>query len=197
MALRRNTVAADNTVVVGTIPTEVGGHSVAGLLGQDFLSVFDLDLDPAHGRMTLYDVTGCVGSFLPWKEPYVGLQAIRLVRNILALPVTVGGEALNAELDTGAQLSVLLAPGMQRLGLLPGGNDRLRGFGPGGETGRLQRFAVKVGGETSDSMPLMLTQGRSLRSIDMLLGADWLSEHHVWISWATDQVMVSRAVKAP
>lgn len=203
VALRRRTLVADNSVVVGTIASEMAGHPIAGLLGQDFLSVFDLDIDPAHGRLTLYDVAGCVGDFLPWREPYSGMQAIRLVRNILAVPVRVDGEQLTAELDSGAQRSVLLAPGVQRLdrrhlGPQPDGPEQLRGFGAGSAGARLQRFgAIQVGAETISDMTLLLTQARTLRSVDMLLGADWLSRRHVWISWATDQVLVGALLPGP
>ena len=49
----------DSSVTVGPLPmNEVAGRPLAGLLGRDFLSPFDLDIDlPAH-RMTLFDVQG-------------------------------------------------------------------------------------------------------------------------------------------
>ena len=37
-------------------------------LGRDFLSLFDLDLDFPGRTLTLYDVHGCAGRFLPWTE---------------------------------------------------------------------------------------------------------------------------------
>ena len=193
IALRRNTMAADNTVVIGAIPTQVAGHPIAGLLGQDFLSPFDLDLDPAHGRVTLYDVSGCAGDFLPWREPYTGVQATRLVRNLLAVPVEVNGLPLRATVDTGSQMSVVTAPGAQRLGLPPGGDVRVAGFGPGIETGRLERLNIRFGGATSAAMALLVTQAHLMRSIEMVLGQDWLSHRHVWISWSTGQVLVAMA----
>ena len=57
VTLRRRTLSGDTSVTVGPLPVNaVAGRPIAGLLGRDFLSPFDLDLDlPAH-RMTLYDV---------------------------------------------------------------------------------------------------------------------------------------------
>ena len=192
VALRRRTVAADNSVVVGPIPDSVGGAPIAGLLGQDFLSVFDLDLDVPGKTLTLYGVAGCSGRFLPWTGGYEAIAAWRPVRNILAVPMQIGGVGLNAELDSGAANSVITLPGMIQLGLLPGGSDEVSGFGRGQLAARTQRFAsVRVGTAPAAATDLMLAPIRTLRSIGALLGADWLASRRVWVSWATDQLFVA------
>jgi hypothetical protein len=191
VALRRHTVAADNSLVVGPIPESIGGHPIAGLLGQDFLSPFDLDLDVAGGTLTLFDVSGCSGTFVPWPGRVAAIAAVRPVRNILVLPVSVAGHTLQAELDTGASSSVIMAPGMAKLGLLPGGNDQIRGFGKGVQTAHPQSFPLQVGSAPAAATTLLVAPIHGLRSIDMLLGADWVGVRHIWISWATNQVFVS------
>src|SRR5690349_8266813 len=76
IALRRRTLAEDTSVTVGPLSVNgTGRHSVAGLLGRDFLSPFDLDLDLPHHRLTLYDVHDCEAGFLPWKERYAAIPA--------------------------------------------------------------------------------------------------------------------------
>ena len=190
VALRRHTVAADHSVVVGPIMDSIDSHPVSGLLGQDFLSGFDLDIDAPGGTVTLYGVAGCSGTFIPWHHPVIALPAARPVRNILVLPVRVDGQALTAELDTGAAVSVVMAPGMTRLGLPGGGGDRIRGFGSGSVAARLQDFTVQVGGLPAAQTHLLVSPIRGLRSIDMLLGADWAASRRVWVSWATNQVFV-------
>ena len=194
LPLFRRTMASDNTIVVGTLQITAGGRPVDGLLGQDFLSAYDVEIDTPRHRLTLYDVTRCVGAFLPWREPYSTTPAMR-VGSMLILPVGLAGEDLRAELDTGAQTSLLLAPGARRLGLqsvAPDGALHLRGFGAGMQTARLQRFdKIRVGAETIPAMTLLVTQAHALRSVDMLLGADWFTPRRVWLSWATDQVMAA------
>ncbi len=193
LALRRRTVAADDSVVVGPIPDTVAGHPVAGLLGADFLSPYDLDLDIPAGRLTLYSVAGCVGRFLPWTGPYAALPAWRPVRNVMTLPMQVGGKALQAELDSGSATTTLTLPGMVQLELAAGGADRVRGFGAGSLAVHTQRFpAVQVGSLPAAPADLAIAPVRTLRSVGALLGADWLATRHVWISWATDQVFVAR-----
>ncbi len=190
IALRRHTVAQDNSVVIGPVQDVVDGHKVAGLLGQDYLSLFDLDLDAAAGTVKLYGVAGCSGSFLPWPGHPVALPASRPVRNILVLSVRVAGQMLTAELDTGASNSVIMAPGMARLGLTAGGPDHVRGFGTGSVVAREQPFMMQVGSLKPAEAKLVVSPFHALRSVDMLLGADWLMTRRVWISWATNQVFV-------
>jgi hypothetical protein len=114
------------------------------------------------------------------------------VRNILALPMRVGSASLQAELDSGAANSVITLPGMLALGLAAGGGDAVRGFGKGSLAARTQRFpSVQVGGLRAEPADMVVAPIRTLRSIGALLGADWLSARHVWISWATNQVFVA------
>lgn len=192
VALRRHTIAADHSLVVGPIPESVAGRPIAGLLGQDYLSSFDVDLDPAAGLLKLYDVIGCSGMFVPWPDHPAALQASRPVRDILVLPVRIDNKMLTAELDTGASLSVIMAPGMLRLGLTAGGADAVRGFGAGQIGARRQDFTMQVGTLPAAKASMLVAPVRGLRSIDMLLGADWAGSRHLWISWATNQVFVGR-----
>ena len=192
VALRRHTMAADNSVVVGPIPDSVAGHPVAGLLGEDFLSPFDLDLNVAAATLTLYDVEDCAGRFIPWTNHYTAIAAWRPVRNILALPLRVGGTVMQAELDSGADNTTITLPGMLALGLAAGGNGSVRGFGPGTLAERPQHFpAVQVGTMPPVTADMMIAPIHTLRSIGALLGADWLGKWHVWVSWATNQVFVA------
>ena len=198
IALRRRTVAADNSVVVGPIPDAIAGQPVAGLLGQDFLSPFDLDLDVPGGRLTLYSVSDCAGRFLPWPGAYRAVPAWRPVRNILAVPVHFGATAMAAELDSGADVSTITLPGMVQMGLREGGPLNIRGFGPGQQAGSVQTFAhVAVGDLPAKQAAWHVAPIQTMRSIGALLGADWLAGQRVWISWATDQVFVAQGLARP
>ena len=192
IALRRRTLAADNSLVVGPIPDSIDGHPVAGLLGQDYLSLFDIELDPVANTLRLFDVAGCTGAFVPWARHAVALAASRPVRNVLLLPVHVAGRPMVAELDTGATVSVLLAPGMGRLGLAPGGKDELRGFGPASAAGRREDFVLQVDGLPSGPARLLVSPIRALPIVDLLLGADWMGRRRIWVSWSTNQVLVDQ-----
>ena len=193
IALRRHTLAADNSLVVGPLPDRAGNQPIDGLLGQDYLSAFDLDLDLPSHQLILYSVAGCSGRFLPWTVPYDAVAAWRPVRNILAVPLHVGRTTLEAILDSGASVSMITLPGMVALGLSPGGPALFHGFGPRELPGRIERFDwVQVGDLPAAPAALAVAPVETMRSLGALLGADWLAQHHVWISWSTDQLLVAR-----
>ena len=64
--LVRRTLNHDTSMTVGILPAPCRQSRIDGLLGRDFLSLFDLDLDVPGRRLTLYQVNDCTGRFLPW-----------------------------------------------------------------------------------------------------------------------------------
>ena len=98
---------------------DAGGRRIAGLLGRDFISPFDLDIDLPQHRLSLYEVHGCGAAFLPWRTPYAAIPAATPMGAALVVPVSVDGRSLRALIDTGASASLIVAPGIYRLGLTP------------------------------------------------------------------------------
>jgi hypothetical protein len=196
--LRRRTLTGDTSVTVGPLPlNDVAGRPIAGLLGRDFLSPFDLDLDLPGRRMTLYDVRGCDAWFLPWTTPYAAIPAATPMGAALVVQVLVDGRPLRALIDSGASASLVTSPGIYRLGLTeellardPGGNGS--GVGPAPVPMRRHRFAeLRVGSETTRDPTLWVAPVHVVPVVDMLLGADWLGPRHVWLSFATRQMFVA------
>ena len=196
--LQRHTLTHDTSLTVGPMPiTSVDGLQIDGLLGRDFLSVFDLSIDLKKDMLTLYEVRDCSGKFLPWTQPYTAIPAQRPTDTAIVLPVSLDGHPLRALLDTGASASVLTTRGMAMLGLT---NERLAhdaparaaGVGPRVETMRQHRFAsLRVGTDTDRDPVIWVAPIHVVPIVDMLLGADWLVGREVWISFATSQVFVA------
>ena len=198
MILQRRTLTHDTSLTVGTMPrSEIAGRQVDGLLGRDFLSVFDLALDVPARRLTLYDVRGCSGRFLPWSEPYAALAVDNPMESALVARVILDGIPMRALLDTGASSSMVGAPGMARLGLnderlANDPSDRISGQGPRLVTVHRHRFArLQIGAETMRDPELWVGPVHLTPIVDMLLGADWLMGKRIWISYATRQVFVA------
>jgi predicted aspartyl protease len=199
IALHRRSLAGDTTLRVVTMPRSmVGGQEIDGVLGRDFLSVFDLDLDFPHQTLTLYDVRNCTGRFLPWTAAYLSVPTESPTKNALVVPVELDGVLLRAMLDTGASQTLIAAPGMARLGL---GLDRLSGdksevvSGTGSHTVTVWRHQfqeLRIGGETIAAPMFPVTPIQLSPVSDMLLGADWLVSRRIWISFATSQLFVAR-----
>lgn len=195
--LRRHTMAHDNTLTVATLPQVTPGLPIDGVLGRDFLSVFDLDLDmPAH-TLALYDVQGCSGRFLPWTMPYAALAVSMPMDTAMVVAVQLDGVALRALLDTGASRSLIAAPGIARLGLTPdrltGPTQHAAGIGPRAIAVQPHQFsALRVGPDTLRAPVFTVAPVRLAPIVDMLLGGDWLAGRHVWLSYATHQVFVAQ-----
>jgi predicted aspartyl protease len=195
VALQRRTITHDTSLTVGALPPMSVGVSIDGLLGRDFLSVFDLELDMAVQRLTLYDVAGCGGRFLPWTPPYASVQAETPMTHALILPITLDSHRLTALLDTGASASIIALPGMIRLGLTPAAlaaDPAAETRGVGRQTPEMHRHrftSLQIGGVTQHDPWLWVAAVRVTPIVDALLGADWLAmQRRVWISFATSQV---------
>ncbi len=188
--LERRTRTRDTSLTVGTLP----GGGFDGLLGRDFLSLFDLDLDMRGATVTLYDVSGCTTGFLPWTKPYTALPVGNPTETALIVGVVLDGVPLRALLDTGAGSTVLTAPGMARMGLTPerlaaSPNATASGLGPRTVVGWHHRFKTfAIGDDVTANPTLWVAPVRLAPIVDMLLGADWLATRRVWISYATRQV---------
>jgi hypothetical protein len=196
--LVRRTLRRDTSLTVGILPSSsVPGEVVDGLLGRDYLSEFDLDLDVASRQMELYQASGCSGRFLPWAGDYVAIPVSNPTESALLIPVLLDGVPLRAMLDSGASGSLLAAPGMFRmkLGLGDLANDPsipVGGLGAHTVIMRQHRFrTLRVGPQTMDAPLLWVAPVRLSPIADMLLGADWLAARRVWISYATRQIFVA------
>jgi predicted aspartyl protease len=198
ITLRRKTLTGDTSTMVGPLAVnQIGGHPIAGLLGRDFLSPFDLDLDLPARRLTLYDVRGCGTGFLPWTTPYAAIPATTPVGSALVIQTRLDGHALRTLVDTGANASLLTASGLFLLGLTaevlehdPGADGS--GVGRARVSMRRHRFAeLQIGPDMSRDPQLWVASARVVPIVDMLLGLDWLQTRHVWLSFATQQFFVA------
>ncbi len=184
------------SVPVGSLPAmPVVDPPVAGLLGADVLSRFDLELDLPHRRIGFWRVrTGSVACAPP--PGAGGYQAIPLRRDgdRLLLTARLDGQPLSVLVDTGARSRILSTVAARRLGVY---GDRL-GADPGGVNAGVDlhpseyhwhRFRrLVIGGETVENP--VLTVAPLAEPVDLLLGADWFATREVWISFATNTMFV-------
>jgi Aspartyl protease len=198
VVLTRRTLNHDRSLTVGVLPGISGRDSaIAGLLGRDYLALFDLDLDLPARRLTLYQVSGCAGRFLPWTAQYASVPFTTPPGEAVILPVTIDGSVLRAMLDSGATSSLVAAPGMYKLGLAQASlsddpSSVISGLGTRSVTVHRHQFAaLTVGNQTIASPSLWVEPIRLSPIVDMLLGADWLAQRRVWISFATKQLLVA------
>ena len=198
--LVRRTTTRDTSLTVGTMPNAAVAETVLdGLLGRDFLSSFDLEFD--QGRVTLHRVAGCSGRFLPWTAAYRAVPTEESVDTAVVLPVSVDGVGLRALLDSGANNSLLAVLGIARMKLTEAtlaSDPVVGGSGVGRQTVRYRVHTFKsltVGGATIGAPRVLVAPVAIVPRVDMLLGAEWLLRHHVWVSFATRQLFLEDRIR--
>lgn len=151
-----------------------------GILGMDLLARYDLDLDLASQRLSLFAPgTMCV----PPASHARPLPALAEVDDGPWVTVTVGGVLFQTLIDTGAQHSFIKASEAARLGksARPGRKFQVVGVGSAREPAVLQRFDRLVVGDTLIPK-IELAVLRNLRGPSVILGDDILRQLHIWIT---------------
>ncbi len=177
-----------------------GRMGADGMLSLDILAKYDIDLDLTSQRIRLfYPMGDCLHA------------AVYLHGNLYPIPmlagsddnsphiaVTIGNQTLTAMIDTGSPNTVLFRGAAGRLGLDPNkaGFPRVsaRGIGHGVTSGTVRKIAaIGVGDLEFDNVPVLVADA-SLGSVehptDMLLGMDFLSKFHPWISFSSNTLVL-------
>jgi predicted aspartyl protease len=168
---------------------------VAGLLGADHLTGFDVELDIPHHRMVLWRVQHCIEDFVPWQAPHFALRLTRYQPNRVVTQVHIDGHPVTAMIDWGAAVTTITTGTADAVGVTAEmlAHDR-SGSGRGVDQNevpfRLHRFAeLKIGPGTFRN-PTIEVADLLVADVGMLLGADYVTSRHVWLSYASDQMFV-------
>ncbi len=192
-------------VVVARLPViaRIQGR-VDGILGADVLTRYDVDLDLPDGRMSLYQVHGCAGRFIPWTGPYqaVGFSWADDLRRAV-IQVQLGTDWVDAVIDTGTSVTFVSSAFARWCGCLrqpaPAGSGPAPSLaGPDGvpRASELRRITtLRIGATVLRDVDLPVLDAGTARM--MFLGLDYLLRHRVWISASTAQVFIAPAADAP
>ena len=185
-------------VLVGPVSLPpVAGKPLDGLLGADFFTGFEVDLDLARHRIILYEAPPCPISGPDWHAPYATIAANRSLHDRLFFPVILDGRPLAALIDTGAQLTTLDAESAAGIGvsgtvLAHDPVTILRGAAAETVTSRAHRFRqLKIDGEVLRDQTIMVTK-LGLQDADLVLGADFLHWQRVWLSYRSHLIFLER-----
>lgn len=187
-----------------------GEHEIAEgavLLGEDFLSQFDVEFDLAHNVVRLFQAKNCEGvSLAYWTSEERGEVAIDPVYDYqprILLTVQINGQPVKAMLDSGADGSALTKADAARSGVTPetAGVVAVQsgtGLGPKKVDMWIGAFdSVVIGNESINPAHIYfgdLYKGQTYTSIGsrlsksveterpMLLGVDFLRAHRVLVS---------------
>jgi predicted aspartyl protease len=176
---------------------------LAGILGADHLDNFDVELDIPHRRMVLWRVQHCEGDFVPWHVPHFAIRLARYQPNRMVTHVQIDGHPVTALIDWGMNSTVMTTATAAALGVTPQMLARDRsGTSSGADQNELPLHAhpfaeVVIGPTTFRNVPIGVAD-LNVTDVGMLLGVDYVTSRHVWLSYASDQMFVEqRPTPAP
>lgn len=172
-----------------------------GVIGDDILHNFDLDIDVPHQKLTLYHaVTGCTAAQPPWNAPAQSWPITISSRWQITFPAVINGHKLTALLDTGSFHGTLARPAALRVGVTAADLQHdfaSRTAGPLGYDVKRHHFnSVAFGGQNYPDTWLDVVDFDQ-EGVDMLIGVDYLLTRRVFISYAHSTIFISPEAAAP
>lgn len=173
----------------------VGGTDTGeGLLGANLLDLADLEIDLAHGKLTLLKAESCDKTSLAYwiKDDKYNVADIEPSSNPsdrrTFFNVTINGKKVRAVLDSGAMATVLSRDAAERAGININAPDVKAGSISIGIGAKLVRTwtvnidSFSVGSELIQHSQMQVIDGSFGDNTDMLLGVDFLLAHHMFIA---------------
>lgn len=174
----------------------VGGTDPGyGLLGANLLDVADLEIDLAHGKLTLFKAEHCDKTSLAYwaKDGRYNVVDTEPSENQIDrstfINVIINGKKVRAVLDSGSPATLLSRNAAERVGIdlnAPSTKADLSSVGFGAKslkTWTVNIDSFSVGTETIQHSQMQVIDGTlGGGNIDMLLGLDFLLAHHMFIA---------------
>lgn len=204
MTIGGTPVPATRLLVIREGRIKGGSENIDGLIGGNFLTLFDVDFDFANSKMNLFLPHPCAGRAVYWtadeskisKFPFSMSKDHHSGGHIIAR-AEVDGKAMDALVDTGASISHMdmelakstfgiteQSPGMQPLG---------KDVTP--KTDYRYTFKqMQIGGISIDN-PLMILSPREHTQVtfDTILGMNVLRQLHLFIAYKERMLYVTAA----
>jgi hypothetical protein len=173
-------------------------QNVAGVLGEDFLSKFDMDLDLRSRKVRLFLPEGCNGDqVVYWANAYYTAKLVRSNSNAqwLLSDVSLDGHAVVAIFDTGAEKTVVTTAIVRRIGIGP---ESPMQAAKTGDTSTALFRVLTVGPETIQNARLEIADVFSrdtevqfgalvghvvvVDAPDLVIGADFFLAHRMYVA---------------
>ncbi|WP_044560698.1 retroviral-like aspartic protease family protein [Azospirillum sp. B4] len=202
-------------IVTGQGKTADQPVTVAGVLGEDMLRQFDVEMDLSHGQINFHLSRGDCDDvdLIPWEGAYTVADFPKIGATVQHIrpEVKVNGQPVRAELDSGAYYSILTKQDAGRLGVRPDSPGVVQagtagGIGAHEEPVWIGTFdSFTIGDETihhpkmrfgdifkhGTVTPVGSHIPTQVIETEMLLGADFLRSHHVLIAHSQGRLYVS------
>ena len=170
---------------------------IAGIIGADVLSDFDLDLNIPRRTLTLYRPSDCKPIRPPWSGRYQTISAYVASRNQFFFPVELNGHPVATLFDTGSRGETVSRATAKSIGISDAqlDNDPASTAMSGGMheyAVRRHRFdTFKVGEETLHNIPLDVADFHQ-PGVDMLIGADYMHWRRLFLSYSARLLFIQK-----
>ncbi len=153
------TATATNAQFV--VATVFGSDSpLDGVLGNDFLRDYDIDLNIPLHNATLYHASACAAATLPWQGASAIVPFHEDKYGAIYLTVVIAGHSVEAELDTGSTISSMSQSLFQSAGLAASGTQLQKSLVSGisgtAVDAELYKFSDMLVGNVHIPAPLLL-----------------------------------------
>jgi predicted aspartyl protease len=194
------------------------GVPVIGVLGEDILSHFDVEIDVRGGHFSLYQMTGCEDSNLAyWTDAYnvVDIERYEQFQKHIRLYGMLNDRRVSMILDTGAPFTAVSFETARTLGLTPGGPgveeaDKASGIHGEAQASWIGSFAsftldqeriaparIRFFKFAQAEAEIGTRLGRHAFDLDMFLGFDFIRAHRILISHSQRKLYFSYSGGTP
>jgi tetratricopeptide (TPR) repeat protein/predicted aspartyl protease len=175
-----------------------GGPGTVGILGRNVIATRDVEFDLANRRISLFEPQGCGSRPLAYwdtSKPYsmADIHSTSTSLDGFIITVMINGHPMRALIDSGADLSVLKLRAAEEAGITPdspGATPAGRATGVSGvgyQTWIAPVASFKLGDEEVKDTRLRIG-GLKSEQVDMLLGADFLLSHRIYIAKSQNKI---------
>lgn len=178
-------------------------EAVGGIIGNDLLRLYDVELDVQSREMTLYQALNCKGNFVPWQKPYEVLRSSPNRSGSFIVPVELNGRTVRALVATGTSAIFVDRTAAIAVGVDPAALEqapKISNVGIDGFEGpmRFYRFdSLDIADRKIRYSPLAVSDSPLLIGIDMLVGTDFWWNYRMWMSYQTGQVFIQEHFRTP
>lgn len=189
-------------IVTPSSLTSSDAAPIDGVVGGAFLSKFDIDFDLPHARVVLYRGRACPAGSPNWTESFTTLvkpESWHPEQRRPLLDVTLDDHRFTALLDTGTEYTLVTAATTTAMKLTPNmlaadPTFTLTGATEEAEAVPIHRFKRLVIGNETIGNPRFGVIRQSSGAMGGLIAADFMRQHRVWVSYASQQIFLSTRV---
>jgi hypothetical protein len=157
----------------------------SGVLGEDFLTHWDEEFDPAAGVLRLIRPDGCKGDQVAyWTQAYSVVKLTPAWGDAIESDVLLNEHAVRASFDTGISFTTVASEVSKRPGFHPTNeSDYVKAAQGIGEHKIAVFSSITIGQETIHHPELYVANlPTTMIYPDMRIGADFFHYHHVYIA---------------